>query len=43
VLALGAEQIRLPITGDAADTIITVNDLEDYARFHTFWKAKKIS
>jgi rubredoxin---NAD+ reductase len=35
VLALGADQIRLPIAGDAADTIITVNDLDDYGRFHT--------
>ena len=35
VLALGADQIRLPIAGDAADAIITVNDLDDYGRFHT--------
>ncbi len=35
VLALGADQIRLPITGNAADTIITVNDLDDYGRFHS--------
>jgi len=34
VLALGADQIRLPIAGNAADTIITVNDLDDYGRFH---------
>jgi len=33
VLALGAEQIRLPIQGSAADRILTVNDLEDYTRF----------
>jgi rubredoxin-NAD+ reductase len=33
VLALGADQIRLPITGNAADAILTVNDLDDYARF----------
>ncbi len=33
VLALGAEQIRLPIAGNAADAILTVNDLDDYARF----------
>jgi len=41
VLALGAEQIRLPITGDAADTVITVNDLDDYARFHALLEGKK--
>ena len=34
VLALGADQIRLPIAGDAANAIITVNDLDDYGRFH---------
>ena len=34
VLALGADQMRLPIAGDAADAIITVNDLDDYGRFH---------
>ncbi|MEQ1775932.1 MAG: FAD-dependent oxidoreductase, partial [Burkholderiales bacterium] len=33
VLALGAEQIRLPITGDGAGDILTVNDLDDYAKF----------
>jgi rubredoxin-NAD+ reductase len=35
VLTLGAEQIRLPIAGNAADAILTVNDLDDYARFRT--------
>lgn len=33
VLALGADPIRLPIGGDAADDILSVNDLADYARF----------
>ena len=33
VLALGADQIRLPIAGNAANEILTVNDLDDYARF----------
>lgn len=33
VLAVGAEQIRLPIAGDAAHEVLTVNSLEDYARF----------
>ena len=43
VLALGAEQIRLPLAGDAADAIITVNDLDDYGRFHHLLdSAKKV-
>jgi len=33
VLALGAEQVRLPLAGNAAADIITVNDLDDYANF----------
>lgn len=33
VLALGADPIRLPLQGDAADAVLSVNDLEDYARF----------
>ena len=33
VIALGAEQIRLPIGGDGADSVMTVNDLDDYAKF----------
>lgn len=33
VLALGADPIRLPMAGDAADTVLSVNDLDDYARF----------
>lgn len=33
VLALGADQIRLPIPGSGAADILTVNDLDDYARF----------
>ena len=41
VLALGADQIRLPIAGDAADAIITVNDLDDYGRFHILLDGKK--
>jgi rubredoxin-NAD+ reductase len=41
VLALGADQIRLPIGGDAADAIVTVNDLDDYGRFHNRLDSKK--
>ena len=33
VLALGADPIRLPLKGDAADEVLSVNDLDDYARF----------
>jgi rubredoxin-NAD+ reductase len=33
VLALGADQIQLNLQGTAADAVMTVNDLEDYARF----------
>lgn len=33
VLALGADPIRLPLAGNAADTVRSVNDLDDYARF----------
>ena len=41
VLALGADQIRLPLQGSAANEVITVNDLEDYARFRTAIAGKK--
>jgi rubredoxin---NAD+ reductase len=33
VLALGADPIRVPLQGDAAGTVLSVNDLDDYARF----------
>ena len=32
VLALGADPIRLHLQGDAADRVLSVNDLQDYAR-----------
>ena len=41
VLALGADQIRLPITGSGAADIQTVNDLDDYARFRAAIEGKK--
>jgi len=31
VLAVGASQVRLPLAGDAADAVLTVNSLDDYA------------
>jgi rubredoxin-NAD+ reductase len=33
VLALGADAIRLPLDGDGASSVISINDLDDYARF----------
>lgn len=33
VLAVGADPVRLPLQGDAADAVLSVNDLEDFARF----------
>jgi rubredoxin-NAD+ reductase len=33
VLALGADPISLPLQGDGADRVLSVNDLEDYRRF----------
>jgi rubredoxin-NAD+ reductase len=33
VLALGADPIRLPLQGDAAEAVLSVNDLADYAKF----------
>ncbi len=33
VLTVGADPIRLTLAGDAADAVLSVNDLEDYAGF----------
>lgn len=33
VLAIGADPIRLPIGGDGAADVLSVNDLDDFARF----------
>jgi rubredoxin-NAD+ reductase len=41
VLALGADQIRLPISGSGTADTQTVNDLDDYARFRTAIEGKK--
>jgi rubredoxin-NAD+ reductase len=41
VLALGADQIRLPLQGNAAHEVLTVNDLEDYAKFRNAISDKK--
>lgn len=41
VLGLGADQIRLPLQGSAANEVITVNDLEEYAQFRQAIEGKK--
>lgn len=41
VLGLGADQIRLPLQGNAANELITVNDLEEYAQFRKAIAGKK--
>ncbi len=41
VLALGADPIRLPLHGDAAAAVLSVNDLEDYARLRDLLVAAK--
>ena len=33
VLALGADPVRLPLAGNAAERVLSVNDLRDYAEF----------
>ena len=41
VLALGADQINLELQGTAANQVMTVNDLEDYARFRGAIEGRK--
>ena len=41
VLGLGSDQIRLPLQGNVANEVITVNDLEEYAQFRLAIKGKK--
>ena len=41
ILAWGAETVRVPVAGDAADAIFPINDLEDYARFRAAAAGKK--
>lgn len=41
VLALGADPIRLPLQGDGADAVLSVNDLDDYRRFREAVEGKK--
>lgn len=41
VLALGADPIRLPIQGNAAGEVLSVNDLDDYKRFRNAIEGKQ--
>jgi len=41
VLALGADQVRLPLQGDGVEKILTVNDLDDYQSFRDALIGKK--
>lgn len=41
VLALGADQARLPLLGDSIEKILTVNDLDDYKKFRDALVGKK--
>ncbi len=41
VLALGADQIHLPLEGDGTEKILSVNDLDDYHRFRDALEIKK--
>lgn len=41
ILAIGADQIHLPIQGDAVGKIYTVNDLDDYQTFYAALVKKK--
>ncbi|BEI34255.1 FAD-dependent oxidoreductase [Polynucleobacter sp. HIN5] len=41
VLTLGADQIRVPIDGDASEAILSVNDLYEYAEFRKRLDGKK--
>jgi len=44
VLALGADPIRLPLQGNAANAAVSVNDLADYAKFrHALASAKTVA
>ncbi len=41
IFALGADPIRLPLGGDAADEVLSVNDIADYAHFREHAVGKK--
>jgi len=41
VLALGADPIRLPLAGDGAEAVLSINDLDDYRYFRETLAGKK--
>ncbi|MFA7387627.1 MAG: FAD-dependent oxidoreductase, partial [Thiohalobacteraceae bacterium] len=41
VLALGADPVRLPLAGDAADAVLSINDRADYAQFRAAIEGKR--
>ena len=41
VLALGAEPVKAAVEGDAGDSLLTLNDLEDYARLRESAQGKQ--
>lgn len=41
ILAWGAETVRVPVEGDAAELVFPINDLEDYARFRAAAAGKR--
>ena len=41
VLAMGADPIRLPLEGEGAEDILSVNDLDDYQRLRDALEEKK--
>ena len=41
VLALGADQVRLPLLGDGIEKVLTINDLDDYKKFRDALDGKK--
>ena len=41
VLAWGAQTIRVPVEGDAADAVYPINDLHDYGRFRSAAAGKR--
>lgn len=44
VIAAGADPIRLPLQGNAADAVLSVNDLDDYARLRDVLRnAKRVA
>lgn len=41
ILAWGAETVRVPVDGDASESVFPINDLEDYARFRAAAAGKR--